>query len=493
MQIKRRMWSVFMIITLLSLTIIFFIQYGFQSILFWNDQMFINSGTTQQYRYAERLFEFNETVISAEKSGLSAAQLSEQLNNTLHPTENNPIQLGYTIQTSDKRYTNLPSFAEGILPWPAPSSPEDYGPFMQATNYVPLAHQHINDGSADGFDIYALISVSDSLVAETRRGLMVSGLIFVNILAISLIGIVLFYRRIRQSVQHVHKEIKSSDKNNLKEISDYVPNDEIGDLLVAFNEMKARLDMTLEKEKELDENRRFLISSLSHDLKTPIMTVRGYLEGILDGIADTPDKQEHYIRISHETIKYTEELIKDLFLYSRLNLDEEVFSISRIELGSFFDDLTDEMLDQLEDVEIQIVNDDRSTGKQFISGDTMKLRRVFKNIVENAIKYNDYDSKKLDFSFIIRDGQAIFSISDNGLGIPETELQNIFNRFTRLDKSRNEKPGSGLGLAICKEIVEKHEGTIRALPSKYGGLTIEISLPLMDTAQNTASNEEVNI
>lgn len=169
-----------------------------------------------------------------------------------------------------------------------------------------------------------------------KKNFMLFIIVVTSIMAISFFSLLAFYRAIARSLNFVSHEISKSEKHNLKEKSDYVPDDEIGDLLIAFNEMKDRLDSAIEKENELDENRRFLISSLSHDLKTPVMTVRGYLEGLMEGIADTPDKRERYLKVSHDKIKYIEQLINDLFLYSRLNLGEEIFTMRTIEVRSFF-------------------------------------------------------------------------------------------------------------------------------------------------------------
>ncbi len=456
------------------------IQYASRRILVIENKFFLSGSSVEQYSYVKYAQEFNEAVIKVEMDSVSVERsidmLSKELDDLIEPWNRERKSRGYILLSGENSITTNESLDSAEIEMLKNMSEEGFFDRIIAYDYAVISHQLIKSDSGD-IHAYAILYVQEFLSNESRKNFMLFIIVVTSIMAISFFSLLAFYRAIARSLNFVSHEISKSEKHNLKEKSDYVPDDEIGDLLIAFNEMKDRLDSAIEKENELDENRRFLISSLSHDLKTPVMTVRGYLEGLMEGIADTPDKRERYLKVSHDKIKYIEQLINDLFLYSRLNLGEEIFTMRTIEVRSFFEDLVEATTSQYEDRAIDFTHLGLNH-KVFIEGDTLKLSRVFKNVIENAVKYNDKSNVLIDMSCHLNKTHVVFRISDNGPGVPANNAEDIFGRFIRLDESRNRKQGSGLGLSICKEIIEKHEGFIEAYASELGGLTIEIKLPV---------------
>ena len=248
--------------------------------------------------------------------------------------------------------------------------------------------------------------------------------------------------------------------------------DEIGELCRNFEEMRYRLKQSEEEMLAGEKENRVLISNISHDLKTPITAIKGYVEGLMDGVADTPKKQEKYIRTIYNKANEMDTLINELTLYSRIDTNRIPYNFNRINVADYFDDCVEEVGLDLEAKNIKLTYIDYADKDVLIIADPEQLRRVINNIISNSVKYLD---KKQGFINIrIRDvGDFIqVEIEDNGRGIAGKDLPYIFDRFYRTDASRNSSTGgSGIGLSIVKKIIEDHGGKIWA-HSKEGTGTI---------------------
>lgn len=249
-------------------------------------------------------------------------------------------------------------------------------------------------------------------------------------------------------------------------------NDEIGEVYKAFDNMRKSLQL-------YENNRKELITNISHDLKTPIATIKGYVNGIKDGLASTPEKKEKYLSIIYNNTVHLDNLINDLFLYSKLDIDKIDFDFKPLNLDKYIDYYIDELKLDLEEKGIDIIWELPKTSSAQILGDGFRLRQALDNLVSNAVKHLDKSNKQILFSVTSDENTATLKIKDNGKGIKQEHLNHIFERFYRSDASRNTHSGSsGLGLAIVKQIIEKHNGQIKAT-STYGECTtIEIILPL---------------
>jgi signal transduction histidine kinase len=251
---------------------------------------------------------------------------------------------------------------------------------------------------------------------------------------------------------------------------------EIKQLCRAFEQMRLKLVEGEHRHMKYDASRKMLLSSISHDLKTPITSIRGYVEGILDGVANTPEKVEKYLRTVYVKTTHIDRMIDDLFLYSKLDLNQVPFELEKTDLLEFFKYCIDEIEAELEKSNIGIELHNETRTESIVMVDREKLRRVVLNIIENSRKYMCRDDGKIDIILRETNPSIITEIRDNGAGIDEKDLSNIFDRFYRADTARATMKGSGLGLAIAKQIIEGLEGKIWAISAKGESTSIIISL-----------------
>ncbi|MDF2713400.1 MAG: two-component system sensor histidine kinase [Paenibacillus sp.] len=241
--------------------------------------------------------------------------------------------------------------------------------------------------------------------------------------------------------------------------------------------MRIKLKESRYMQNKYEENRKFLVSSISHDLKTPVASIIGYIEGIIDGVAKTEEKRAEYLETARSKAILVNVMIDDLLLYSRLDLNLLPYHFERTELGPYFEDCVADYRVEFERARIGLSLVHEWKEPPTVRMDRERLKRVVQNILDNAMKYvNQADGQ---VTILLRDTQtsAIIEIRDNGAGIPEEHLPHIFDRFYRSDHSRKSAEGSGLGLAIAKQIVEDHDGKIWARSKAGEGTRMMISLP----------------
>jgi len=252
--------------------------------------------------------------------------------------------------------------------------------------------------------------------------------------------------------------------------------DEIGQLNQGFEEMRKRLKESIEMQTQYEENRKELISNISHDLKTPITSIIGYVEGIKDGVANTPEKMDKYLTTIHTKAKHMDTLIDELFLFSKLDLNRVPFQFETVELNTFMQELIEEMQMDLSKEGIE-VNLQLHASTLYVTADCEKINRVISNLIHNSVKYMDKEEKKITVTVSSDNNKIIVKVMDNGSGIEADTLPYIFERFYRAEQSRNSSTGgSGLGLAIAKQIVEEHGGEIWAESELGKGTSIFFSL-----------------
>jgi histidine kinase len=280
-------------------------------------------------------------------------------------------------------------------------------------------------------------------------------------------------RELRQAADHIkegHLDFALSTKRN----------DELGQLSKAFEEMRIKLKESIEIRLQTEENRKELISNISHDLKTPITGIIGYIEGLRDGVAAEPEKREKYMNTIFTKAKGLDQLIDELFLYSKLDLDSVPFNYEQVSIVSFIQDCINHLKLDLEKQDIQLVWENHGVPETLmVQIDGEKLKRVIINIIENSCRFMDKQPAIVSVRTKQSADYITIDIEDNGAGIEQADLPHIFERFYRADKSRNpNQGGSGLGLAIAKQIIEAHDGTIQA-ESKLGeGTLISVGLPI---------------
>lgn len=272
--------------------------------------------------------------------------------------------------------------------------------------------------------------------------------------------------RLREAAQNI-------TNGNLDFEIDVRGNNEIDDLFRDFEIMRVKLRDTSSESAASERKSKELIRNISHDLKTPLTAIKGYVEGLRDGIADTPEKRDKYLKTIYKKATDMDRLIDELTLYSKIDTNKIPYSFNKIVANDFFEDCRDSLSVELEAKGIDFTYENMLQDNVEIIADGEQLGRVVDNIISNSIKYQSID--KLHINLSIKDeGDFIrVAFSDNGKGISKKDLPYIFDRMYRTDESRNSATGgSGIGLAIVKKIIEDHGGQIWAESIEDEGTTI---------------------
>ena len=290
--------------------------------------------------------------------------------------------------------------------------------------------------------------------------------------------------KLRRAAEHI-------EAGNLDYQLEPMKNNEIGQVRDAFENMRLRLKQSIDQSVQVELNRKELISNISHDLKTPITAIKGYVEGLLDGVANTEEMQLKYIQTIYKKATEMDVLINELFLYSKLDLNEEPYELRTFNLVGYLEDYLEECRYDIEKTRVRLTVDIKANASLPVFADGEKLSRVLSNVLDNSLKYMkrmpEEADKHIEVSLREEQGMAIIAIRDSGPGIDEEALPHIFDRFYRAEQSRNSAlGGSGLGLAIVKQIVEGHGGQVDARSAPGEGSLILLRLPLAREG-NTAS------
>ncbi|MCM1307264.1 MAG: HAMP domain-containing histidine kinase [Butyrivibrio sp.] len=253
--------------------------------------------------------------------------------------------------------------------------------------------------------------------------------------------------------------------------------DEIAELCSDFDDMRRRLKENAEETVRLDAENKILISNISHDLKTPITAIKGYVEGIMDGVVDSDEKMERYIRTIYNKACDMDKLINELTFYSKIDTDRVPYNFARINVTDYFDDCTEELGVELESEGITLIYENNLAADTRIIADAEQLKRVINNIVGNSVKYMDKDDKRISLRLAEDEDYVKIDIEDNGRGISGKDIGRVFDRFYRGDASRSSaQGGSGIGLSIVRKIIDDHGGMISVESVRGEGTTMHISM-----------------
>lgn len=251
---------------------------------------------------------------------------------------------------------------------------------------------------------------------------------------------------------------------------------EIRELSRTAEHLRLRLKETVFQQEKYDDNRKFLLSSISHDLKTPVTAVRGYIEGVLDGVADTPEKQRMYLQKAVDKTVLIGTMIEDLLLYSKLDLNQLPFDMERVNIRQYIAFSVEDNAFAFEREKKKLSLSNELDGEVFVSVDPKRFRRVVQNILDNARKHILEETGVVTVRLRQTSSSVIIEFADNGEGIRKEDLPHIFDRFYRADSARKIEGSSGLGLAIAKQIVNGMDGRIWATSEFGEGSSIMISL-----------------
>ena len=283
-------------------------------------------------------------------------------------------------------------------------------------------------------------------------------------------------KKLLQPVDALAQAAGRIETGDFTQAIDYQGRDEFAPVCAAFNRMQEHLLAEQEKSAAYERARTDLVAGISHDLRTPLTSVKGYIKGLRDGVAQTPERQRQYLEVAYRRACDMDVLLQRLFYFSRLETGNLPLFLQPADLGAFIARFAAETAPELE-----------QAGGRFETSlspephpaciDAEQLYRVLSNLKDNALRYAGADPLVISLAVERRGDWISLRFADNGQGVPEEALPHLFDQFWRADQARSTQngEGSGLGLYIAKYIVEAHGGTIRA--ENGGGLVFTIQLP----------------
>lgn len=334
-------------------------------------------------------------------------------------------------------------------------------------------------------DDYTVNDASQRLNARDFTNLLLSrtGIIILIIVLLFVIAITVVSSITTGTILNPIKKIaEGADeiaRGNLDFEINYRSTNELGQTVDSFNEMRLRLKNSIEKQNKAEEERNEMVAGIAHDLRTPLTSAKGYANGLLDGIADTPEKQRLYLQTICSSIDDTEKILDDLLAISKFQLRGYRLKKENIRIREFLEDGAEEIRILLESNGFDFSLSINCENETLVSIDPDAFSRVIRNIISNSIKYRRDDVKgRVDIALNEYDKNIILELSDNGIGVDKKSLPKIFDPMYRADPARSKvSQGSGLGLSVCKQIVELHGGLIWASSGDSGGLSVFISIP----------------
>lgn len=349
-----------------------------------------------------------------------------------------------------------------------------YGFSQTQAKHVQESSSQASDSSQMVYDI-SLPQSSSSQVKLMAKDMILTATIILVFTALS-VGLWI-YRSIAVPLVKLKKATKNIKEGNLDFVLEVEGNDEFSQLCQDFEEMRKRLKESTEEKILMDKENKELISNISHDLKTPITAIKGYVEGIQDGVASSPEKLNKYIRTIYNKANDMDRLIDELTFYSKIDTNKIPYNFSKINVAEYFGDCVEEVGLDMETRGIELGYFNYVDEDVVVIADAEQMKRVINNIIGNSLKY--LDKKKGILNIRIKDDGDFIQviIEDNGKGIAAKDLPYIFDRFYRTDSSRNSsKGGSGIGLSIVKKIIEDHGGRIWATSKEGIGTEIHFVL-----------------
>jgi signal transduction histidine kinase len=260
---------------------------------------------------------------------------------------------------------------------------------------------------------------------------------------------------------------------------------EVDQVATAFDAMADALRTSLERQEALEQERRMTISAVVHDLRTPLFSLRGYLEGLATGLADSPEKAARYIRVCREKADALERLVSDLFAYTRTEYLEEVPRPEPIDLGELLRRTVEGLQPQAEAKGVRLAIA-ASPEPATVAGDPALLMRAVENVLDNAVRHTPTGGE-IDMAWRQNGDDTTFTVTDSGPGIAPADLPHLFTPLYRGEASRNRRTGgAGLGLAIARRVLRAHGGDLTAANAPNGGAIFTGVLPGLEKAAMSA-------
>lgn len=368
----------------------------------------------------------------------------------------------------------------------------EHGIYYGGLSQCLVKQMDFSDGQNNRYSAF-IITATAQVIPQIKFMLIELGIAMVLVFVMTSLLLTLWtHRSIVKPIMRLKLATQNIKEGNLYfELPLDDSGDEISSLTRDFEEMRIILKENAEGKVAADAEEKELIRNISHDLKTPLTTIKGYVEGLLDGVADTPQKQEKYLRTIYNRTIEMDRLIDELTMYSRIDMNRVPYTFKKIDINKYMLDCCDEISLELETKGIDLEYHNFSNEDQYVMLDVEQMKRVINNIINNSVKYMG-DNKGLIRIELFNDGEyVLMRIEDNGSGISSENIKHIFERFYRADSSRNSKQGgSGIGLAIVKKVIEEHGGMIWAESKEGIGTTMNIKLKKVNLNQVSIEGAE---
>lgn len=331
------------------------------------------------------------------------------------------------------------------------------------------------DGSAGSV---LIITNIETFLPQVKKSLYSLIFCIIGIICFTAVFLVAWlYQGMIRPLNILRNGIYRMKNGDLDFVLDGNSDDEIGRICDDFEDMRHKVKILMEERLEYEEQMKMLISNISHDLKTPITAIKGYAEGILDGVADSPEKLDKYLKTIYNKANDMTYLVDELSFYAKIDTDKIPYNFVKVNLEQYFMDCMSDLGFDLEVKHMELLFENNVEKDVEVLIDVEQLKRVIHNIVGNSVKYMDKRDGRIKVTLNQIDNEIQVKFEDNGRGIAKKDLEKIFERFYRADQSRNSsKNGSGLGLAIAKKIIKDHGGRIWAESIEGQGTSIIFTL-----------------
>lgn len=332
-------------------------------------------------------------------------------------------------------------------------------------------------------NIYELYFTANNYHTDNNKAkgaLIISAVLVVSAIILSILFTNRFltrfiFKKIEEPLDILSNGVNEIASGNLDYRLSYSRNDEFLPVCLAFNDMAGRLKKSTELAQRNEENRKELLLDISHDLRSPLTSIQAYVEGLIDGVASSPQMRDKYLHTIKRKTADIEKMVSSLFAYSKLDMEEFSINEESIEMPDYIEQYLSEIKDEYlnSGLELKIITGDSLK----VKADRELLNRIISNILDNSLKYKTSDTGKCEISVSKENDLAKIEFSDNGPGVDEGNLDKLFDVFYRTDKARSDTGnGSGIGLAFVKKAAEEMGGGVKAEKSKLGGLSIIIYL-----------------
>lgn len=491
MKLKTRLRVTFaaMIGLPLLLTVLAFVAIGFylvnmdKGIGFREMDYSMMSENIEEFIYTnDQVYDYLKKQAAADVRPFEDIQYLENVNSGiarkftyLLVRKDNQIYYAGNPEAAKRIFEDLPQFGEDM--------PGDNGLYIdREQKYVKQIDFRFSDGSEGS--IFVVTRLSNLISKKLLRAMFIAIIAILIFTSAMLTGWI--HKGVFTPINELNEAMKKIKSGNLDYALQTNAGGEIGDLYRNYEDMRLRLkESALEKEEQERRNKE-LVSNISHDLKTPITAIKGYVEGIMDGVADSPDKMDRYIKTIYSKANDMDRLINELTVYSHIDNDRIPYNFRQIHVSDYFGDCVEEVGLDLEAHNIRLNYSNLLQEETVVIADPEQMKKVINNIISNSVKYMDKSQGVIDIRILDEQDSIRVEIADNGKGIPQKDLQKVFDRFYRSDASRNSaQGGSGIGLSIVKKIIEDHGGYVWATSKEGEGTCIHFVLrKYIDLNQN---------